>query len=176
LRGLRLDAVNRFRFANSGSQNTPPFLTRHRREKTFAICSRGRRVVAAECLQREDCHWHGWHTRARGYALFRRGTVRFHVRTAFNFTVTAVDGSGNVVTSYSGVVHFISTDGQAVLPADSTLTNGTGSFKAMMTNLGPQHMTATDTSTAITGTSSSINVLPARSFGEYGPEVLRRRT
>jgi hypothetical protein len=96
--------------------------------------------------------------------------------TAFNFTVTAVDGSGNVITSYSGVVHFISSDGQAVLPADSALTNGTGSFKATMTNLGPQHITATDTSTAITGTSSSINVLPARSFGEYGPEVLWRRT
>ncbi len=96
--------------------------------------------------------------------------------TAFNFTVTAVDASDNVVTSYSGVVHFISSDGQAVLPDDSALTNGMGSFKATMTNLGPQHITATDTSTAITGTSSSINVLPARSLGEYGPEVLWRRT
>ncbi len=96
--------------------------------------------------------------------------------TAFNFTVTAVDGLGNVVTSYSGVLHFISSDGQAVLPADSALTKGTGSFKATMTNLGPQHITATDTSTAISGTSSSINVLPATRFGEYGTEVLWRRT
>jgi hypothetical protein len=89
--------------------------------------------------------------------------------TPFNFTVTAADGSGNVVTSYSGVVHFISSDGQAVLPANSALTNGTGSFAATMINLGPQHITATDTSAAITGTSSSINVLPGEKFRGIRP-------
>jgi hypothetical protein len=37
--------------------------------------------------------------------------------TAFQITVTALDASNNTVTTYSGTVHFTSTDGQAVLPA-----------------------------------------------------------
>ena len=44
--------------------------------------------------------------------------------TAFNFTLTALNASNNVVTGYSGTVHFTSTDGQAVLPANSTLAIG----------------------------------------------------
>src|SRR5262249_6562947 len=37
-------------------------------------------------------------------------------------TVTALDPFGNVATGYTGTVHFTSSDGQAVLPADSTVT------------------------------------------------------
>jgi putative Ig domain-containing protein len=77
--------------------------------------------------------------------------------TAFNFTVTALDGSNNVATSYSGTVHFTSTDSQAVLPANSTLTSGTGSFSTTLKTAGSQTITATDTVTAsITGTSNLI--------------------
>jgi hypothetical protein len=79
--------------------------------------------------------------------------------TTFSFTVTALDASNNVVTSYAGTVHFTSTDGQAVLPANSTLTNGTGNFSATLKTTGNQTITATDTMTAsITGTSNSINI------------------
>jgi len=79
--------------------------------------------------------------------------------TSFNFTVTALDASNNVVSSYSGSVHFTSTDGQAVLPADSTLTNGTGTFSPTLKTIGGQTITATDTVKAsITGTSHSITV------------------
>ena len=35
-------------------------------------------------------------------------------------TVTAVDAYGNVATGYTGTVHFTSSDGQAVLPANYT--------------------------------------------------------
>ena len=78
--------------------------------------------------------------------------------TAFSFTVTALDASNNVVTSYSGTVHFTSTDGQATLPANSALTNGTGNFSATLKTSGNQTITATDTATpSIAGTSSSIN-------------------
>src|SRR5260370_34169629 len=48
--------------------------------------------------------------------------------TAFNFTVSAMDASNTVVTSYSGTVHFTSSDSQAVLPQDSPLASGTGNF------------------------------------------------
>ncbi len=79
--------------------------------------------------------------------------------TAFNFTVTALDASNNVVSSYSGTVHFTSTDSQALLPVNSTLANGTGSFSATLNTAGNQTITATDTVTAsITGSSKSISV------------------
>ena len=78
---------------------------------------------------------------------------------SFSFTVTALDASNNTVATYSGTVHFASSDAQAMLPANSTLTNGTGSFSATLKTLGNQTITATDTVTAsITGTSSTITV------------------
>src|SRR5579863_4328736 len=78
---------------------------------------------------------------------------------AFSFKVSALDSSNNVVTSYSGSVHFSSTDAQASLPADSTLTNGTATFSASLKTVGSQTITATDTLTpTITGTSNSISV------------------
>ena len=40
--------------------------------------------------------------------------------SAFTVTVTARTVSDNVATGYTGTVHLTSTDGQAVLPADST--------------------------------------------------------
>ena len=73
--------------------------------------------------------------------------------------MTALDQFNNTVTSYAGTVHFTSSDGQAVLPANSTLTNGTGTFSATLKTAGNQTITATDTVTAsITGTSSTIAI------------------
>jgi hypothetical protein len=92
--------------------------------------------------------------------------------TAFNFTVTALDGSNGVVSSYAGTVHFTSSDGQAVLPANSTLTSGTGTFSVTMKTVGGQTITATDAATlSITGTSNSINVTgpPATHFSVTAP-------
>jgi hypothetical protein len=82
--------------------------------------------------------------------------------SAFNFTVTAKDQFNNTATGYSGTVHFTSTDGQATLPANSTLTNGTGTFSATLKTAGNQTITATDTVTiSITGTSNNITVSAA---------------
>jgi hypothetical protein len=79
--------------------------------------------------------------------------------TAFSFTVTALDASNNTVTGYVGIVHFTSSDGTAVLPADTTLSNGVGSFSATLKTAGSQTLTASDTVTAsITGTSGTITV------------------
>jgi hypothetical protein len=91
--------------------------------------------------------------------------------TAFNFMVTALDASNNIVTSYSGTAHFTSTDGQAVLPANSMLANGTATVSATLKTGGSQTITATDTVTAsITGTSNSINVKAAAThFSVTGP-------
>ena len=79
--------------------------------------------------------------------------------SAFSFTVTALDASNATVTSYSGTVHFTSTDSQASLPPNSMLSNGTGSFPVTLKTVGNQTITATDIAKAsITGISNSINV------------------
>jgi hypothetical protein len=79
--------------------------------------------------------------------------------TAFSFTTTARDQFNNTATGYAGTVHFTSTDGQAVLPANSTLTSGAGTFSATLKTSGSRTLTATDTVNApVTGTSGSIAV------------------
>src|ERR1700693_3987557 len=77
---------------------------------------------------------------------------------AFNLTVTALDSSNAVVSSYAGTVHFTSSDGQAALPADTALTNGMGNFSATLKTSGSQKITATST---IAGTSNPITVSAA---------------
>ena len=82
--------------------------------------------------------------------------------TPGSVTVTALDAFGNVATSYSGTVHFTSSDGLATLPADMTLTNGVGTFSDTLDTAGNQTVTATDTvSPAITGTSNPETVAAA---------------
>jgi hypothetical protein len=82
--------------------------------------------------------------------------------TGGTFTVTARDPYGNVATGYGGTVHFTSSDPQADLPADATLTNGTGSFSATLKTAGSQSLTATDTADGtLTGSQTGIAVSPA---------------
>ncbi len=77
-------------------------------------------------------------------------------------TVTAFDADGNVVTGYNGTVHFTSTDGQASLPVNATLTNGVGTFTVMLKTAGTDSITATDTvNSGLTGSDSSDIVTPA---------------
>src|SRR5581483_11857384 len=63
--------------------------------------------------------------------------------TAFSFTVRALDAFNNVAAAYAGTVHFSSTDGSAVLPANATLTSGQGTFSATFKKAGDQQLTAT---------------------------------
>jgi hypothetical protein len=79
--------------------------------------------------------------------------------TSMLLAVTAQDGANSTVTGYSGTVHFTSTDPAAVLPPDTTLTNGTATFSNLTFNTkGVQTVTATDTATGIAGTSVGVNV------------------
>ena len=90
--------------------------------------------------------------------------------TPFNFTVTALGASGQTATSYTGTVHFTSTDPQAVLPAASMLSNVTGTFTATLKTAGPQTITATDAN-SLSGNSNSLIVSPgaATHFSITGP-------
>ncbi len=80
------------------------------------------------------------------------------------FTVTAKDAFGNTVPTYTGTVHFTSSDPQAILPADAPLTNGTGTFSATLRTTGTQALTAADTqNSTIKGSQTGIRVNTAPS-------------
>jgi subtilisin-like proprotein convertase family protein len=83
--------------------------------------------------------------------------------TAFNVTVTAQDAYGNTATGYTGVVHFSSSDGQAVLPVNATLVNGTGVFSITLRTAGSQTVTATDAATGAPSGNASVSVSPTGS-------------
>lgn len=91
---------------------------------------------------------------------------------AFSFTVAALDAANNVVSSYSGTVHFTSSDARAVLPADSTLVGGTKTFSATFTNAGLQTINSTDTASASLHGSLMVTAaaaeFPVTSFGAKG--------
>jgi len=75
----------------------------------------------------------------------------------FNVTVTALDANNTVVVLYAGTVHFSSSDPLAVLPPNSPLTNGAGTFSVALGTGGTQTITATDSTTAsISGASNAI--------------------
>ncbi|HEV3079098.1 MAG TPA: ELWxxDGT repeat protein, partial [Gemmataceae bacterium] len=84
---------------------------------------------------------------------------------AGSFTVVAKNADGTTNTSYTGTVHFTSTDPQAVLPADYTFAaadNGTHAFTANLKTAGYQSITATDKqTTGDTGIESGILVKSA---------------
>lgn len=89
---------------------------------------------------------------------------------AVSATVTAYDSSYNVATGYRGTVHFSSTDGSAVLPADYTFTStdsGTHTFASGFTLFSPggQTISATDTSNATIAGSRNVVVGPATPAG-----------
>jgi hypothetical protein len=78
------------------------------------------------------------------------------------FSVAAIDAYGYVATDYNGTVHFTSSDPLAVLPANVTLANGTGSFSATLKTAGVESLTATDTTNAsVNGTQGNISLAPA---------------
>lgn len=85
---------------------------------------------------------------------------------AGSVTVTAKDASGNVVTGYTGTVHFTSTDGQAVLPADTAFSGGDNGVKSIsgveLRTAGSQSVTVNDAATpSATGSQTGITVNPA---------------
>jgi hypothetical protein len=94
-----------------------------------------------------------------------------------SFTVTAEDPYGNSATGYNGTIHFTSSDSQAILPADATLTSGTGSFSATLETVGTQSITATDTTMpTLTGSESNIQVVPLSFKVSFQSSVSAGRT
>jgi hypothetical protein len=82
--------------------------------------------------------------------------------SAFSVQVTLRDSSNNIATGYTGTVHFTSTDGAAVLPADYTFTAGDAGQKTFSTvelrTAGSPSLTVTDTVTAALTDTQSVTV------------------
>ncbi len=75
----------------------------------------------------------------------------------FGVTVVAQNGSGNAAAGYNGTIHFTSDDEFAVLPANSALNGGAGTFYVTFNTAGVHTLTATDVSnTSIHGTGGPI--------------------
>jgi ELWxxDGT repeat protein len=81
---------------------------------------------------------------------------------AFNLTVMVEDAYGNVITGYTGTIHFSSTDSTATLPADYTFTTadkGVHTFTGLiLRKKGNQKITITDTLNSALTASVSENV------------------
>jgi len=93
------------------------------------------------------------------YSFSSPGTVTSG--TPFNFSVTAQNPTGGTFTSYTGTVHFTSSDPSASLPADYTYVvsdAGAHTFQATLVTGTSQTITATDSAhpTLTLGTSFSI--------------------
>jgi hypothetical protein len=85
--------------------------------------------------------------------------------------VVALDANDQVVAGYTGTVHFTSSDGSAVLPADYTFLasdHGSHTFMVTFNTTGPQTLTATDTVTSsLTGQTQVWVVRPFRRFDPF---------
>lgn len=108
------------------------------------------------------------------------GTTIVNPNTAFTFTVTvdplsiieggtvtvtvtAFDQFGNRATGYNGPVRVTTTDSNAGLPANATLTNGVGTFQIVFRTPGQQSVTVADpNNAAVNGTVGGIEVIALR--------------
>jgi hypothetical protein len=84
---------------------------------------------------------------------------------AFSVTVVAENDQGIPVGGYSGTVHFATSDSSSgvVLPADSRLTNGQGTFSVTLIKAGSQTLTASDAANGLSTTVSTTVTAQAAS-------------
>lgn len=81
--------------------------------------------------------------------------------TPFSFTTTVENVNDSPVTTYTGTLHFSSSDNQASLPTDYTFTGGdagTHVFTATLPTVGTQIITATDTVTSSIFGSGNVGI------------------
>jgi hypothetical protein len=137
-----------------------------RHEKIFIAPNLSLQFVSPRRVRR----WRGFdgaHA-ACGHSLFRHpGTTTPTAGTGFNFTVAALDASNATVNSYAGTVHFSSSDSQAVLPANSSLTSGTGTLSATLKTSGIQIITAADTASSSIASNSSPTTVSAAATSQF---------
>ena len=93
-----------------------------------------------------------------------------NTRATFSFTVSAFDAAGNLSAGYNATVQLTSTDSNAHLPANATLTAGNSPpLSATMETAGMQTITATDPSSLTGSQSINVNASPALSITSNSP-------
>ncbi|PWB63199.1 MAG: hypothetical protein C3F16_05490 [Betaproteobacteria bacterium] len=99
-------------------------------------------------------------------SLVVNGPTSVVAGSTVNFTVTAADASGNPVTPYAGTVHFTSSDGGAVLPADYTFIpatdGGTHWFSMKLNTVGTRTLNVADSASGISGSATVTVTAPPR--------------
>jgi Ice-binding-like len=87
---------------------------------------------------------------------------------AFTVTVVGENSKANTVGGYAGTVHFSSSDSSTgvTLPADTTLTNGQGSFTVTLNTAAPQTLTVSDTANSL---STTVNLAVSAAPGPAAP-------
>ena len=89
------------------------------------------------------------------------GTTNPTAGDAVTYTVTALDSSNNAVTSYNDDVEFSSTDPQANLPSETSLTDGAGTFTVTYKTAGDQFVQVFDPNNYVgIGDSATATVSP----------------
>ncbi len=76
----------------------------------------------------------------------------------FSVTVTALDVSGNTVTSFSGPVTFSSTDSSAQFPSSPALSHGVATFSLALRTAGTQTLAVADPSHTLASASALVVV------------------
>jgi hypothetical protein len=82
---------------------------------------------------------------------------------AQSFTLVALDAAGNVLSGYTGTVHFASSDAQAGLPADYTFTaadRGFHTFTMTLKTAGTQSLSVVDAAHPSVTSSILVSVAP----------------
>jgi len=87
--------------------------------------------------------------------------------TSIQFDVTPLDQFANTVVGSSDTFQFSSTDTAAVLPNESTLTAGAGTFNFTFNTTGNQTITVTDTITQAQATFGPITVSAPMSISQW---------
>ncbi|NLF97497.1 MAG: hypothetical protein GX569_12215 [Candidatus Riflebacteria bacterium] len=83
-------------------------------------------------------------------------TISLPAGQAFSFDVTASNSAGDLNEQYNGGIRFTTLDSRAVIPQDSTLVNGQGTFSATYYTAGSYQLSVFDINSP--GISGNMNV------------------
>ncbi|KAF1081369.1 MAG: hypothetical protein GQF41_2175 [Candidatus Rifleibacterium amylolyticum] len=83
-------------------------------------------------------------------------TISLPAGLAFSFDVTASNSAGDLNEQYNGGIRFTTLDSRAVIPQDSTLVNGQGTFSATYYTAGSYQLSVFDINSP--GISGNMNV------------------
>src|SRR5262249_49944908 len=176
------DYTGTVHFSSSDAQATLPF------DFTFTIADQGvhtfnaiLRTAGTQSLDRKDVDndgittCNGVHVTAGPLDHLGFSTPASAVAgQPFSMVVSAMDAYGNVLTDYTGTVHFSSSDDQATLPFDFTFTiadQGVHTFNAILRTAGTQSIVGSHASAPSVATCNGVELAagPSRPFGSAAP-------